>query len=300
MSIVRPSLRVLPLLLLLVACKPSRPEPAPPPVQPAPSDLATEQPETRSAELVAGVILSRDGKLVTAEVEGRVEKLVVQHGQRVRAGEPLVVVDDTEMKRQLESARGAEEAAIGQLRSAQTARAEAGRQAQQQSSLYRDGAVSRDAVSSARSAYAMADAQVQAADGAVKRARAQREQAEQLVAKTTIVAPMDGVITLVKVTPGQMLGRGQPIARIFDPSDLWVRFALEPHLKGQVRDGTRIQVTPVSAGSKRSVAFQATVRVVHRTLEPPLQLAVVEADLDDARLTDHDALLGMMVDVRLP
>lgn len=242
------------------------------------------------------MITSRESKLVTAEVDGRVEQLIVRPGQRVKAGDPLVVVDATEVKRQLEAARGAEETALGELRRAEAARAEASRQLRQQQSLLRDGAVSRDAVASARSAYAIAAAGVQTAVGATRRARAAREQAAQLLDKTTIKAPMDGVITLVKVSSNQMLQRGQSIARVFDPSDLWVRFAIEPTMRGDVRDGTRITATTLGEGAR---SFTATVRLVHRTLEPPLQLTVVEADLDDAALAEHDAMLGTMVDVRV-
>jgi len=42
----------------------------------------------------------------------------------------------------------------------------------------------------------------------------------------------------------------------------------------------------------------ATVQVVHRTLEPPLRFAIVDAHLDE-QLADHEGLLGEMVDVEI-
>jgi multidrug efflux pump subunit AcrA (membrane-fusion protein) len=126
--------------------------------------------------------MSRESRLVTAEVDGRIDKLLVQHGQHVTAGTPLAILDDSEAKKQLDAARGAEDAALGDLRRAESERAEAARQLRQQRGLLNDGAVSRDSVSSAKSAYAIADAQVQTATGALRRARAAREQMEQLAA----------------------------------------------------------------------------------------------------------------------
>lgn len=283
---------VLPLLMTTACALGSQSPPsAPPPTRPR-----IEISDRSALIVVSGVIMSRDSKLVTSEVEGRIDKLVVQHGQHVTAGQPLAIIDDTELVKQVEAARGAEEGALGELRRAQGARAEASRLFRLQRALLRDGAVSRDSVSSARSGYAIADAQVQTALGTVRRARASREQAEQLRNKTTITAPIDGVITVLKVGEGEMAGRGRPIARIFDPADLCVRFAVPPEQRDRVHPGDRVTATPLG---KDAHALVAQVREVHRTLEPPLQFAVVEADLDDTSLGDHDAMLGMMVDVRL-
>jgi RND family efflux transporter MFP subunit len=240
--------------------------------------------------------MSRTSKLVTAEVDGRIDKLLVQPGQRVTVNTPLAMLDGAEVQKAVDAARAQEDAALGELRRSETIRAEAGRQLRLNKSLLGDGAVSRDQVSSARSQYAIADAQVTSARASYRRALVMREQAEELLLKTTIVAPIDGVITFVKVTEGQMAGRGQPIARIFDPSDLWVRFAVPPQRRDALVPGVRVSASPTVNASRQ---LTATVQVVHRTLEPPLQFAVVEADLDDAALGDRDTLVGTMVDVRI-
>jgi RND family efflux transporter MFP subunit len=286
-----PTVRPWSLLLLLAACA-SEP---PPPPSPGPGLAPAPPAEPRAeADPFYGVVVSRDSKLVTADVDGRIVELAVRDGQRVAAGATLAVIDDGELRSRLDAARGAEDTAIGELRRNQSARAEAGRIARQQKSLLRDGAVSRDVVSSARSAYAIADAQVDAAAGAVQRARAAREQAERDLASATITAPIDGVITLIRVAEGQVVGRGQSIGRIFDPGDLWVRFAVPPERRDDIAVGQRIAARSPRGGDD----LVATVRVVNRTLEPPLQFAVVEADLDEVGAADRDAMLGTMVDVR--
>ena len=240
--------------------------------------------------------MSRTSKLVTAEVDGRIDKLLVQPGQRVTANTPLAILDASEVNKSLDAARGSEDAALGALRSAEGACAEAHRQLRTLQSLLKDGAVSRDQVASQRSAYAIAAAQVQSARGSYNRSVAAREQTEQMLQKTTIVAPIDGVITLVKASEGQMAGRGQPIARIFDPSVLLVKFRVPPERRDALEPGMRVSASPLVQNGRR---LTATVKVVNRTLEPPLHFAVVEADLDDMELVDRDSLLGTMVDVAL-
>lgn len=284
--------KLLPFLLVMSACAttaPSSPAPAP-----APIDVA-KQPSPAPARDVrwAGVILSHESRLVTAEVEGRVDQILVEQGRRVKAGDTLAVLDDAEAKRELDAARGAEDAATGAVRQAQAQAAEASRIARQNKSLFKSGAVSRDTVLAAQSAYSVSASAVQAAAGSLKRARAAREAAEQALAKTTIVAPIDGVVTLVKVAKGQMAMRGQPIARVFDPADLGVRFAVPPEERDAITVGQQLTVVP--AGS--STPLVATVRVVSRNLEPPLRFAIVEADFRGADIADRDAMLGKIVDV---
>lgn len=237
--------------------------------------------------------MSRESRLVSAEVEGRVDQLLVSEGQRVRAGDTLAVIDDAEARRQLDAARGAEEAALGALRQAQAQASEAARIARQNKSLYKSGAVSRDTVLAAQSAYSVGASAVQAAEGSVKRARAAREAAEQGLERTTIVAPIEGIVTLVKVAKGQMAMRGQPVARVFDPADLSIRFAVPPEQREQVVVGQRLSVLPAGA----TAPLVATVRVVNRTLEPPLRFAIVEADFAEVAIADRDSMLGKVVDV---
>jgi RND family efflux transporter MFP subunit len=279
------------LLLLTVACSTDKPPVVAPPAAPVSRPVSAAPVET-----YPGVVMSRTTKLVSAEVDGRIEKLLVQPGQRVTANTPLAVLDPSEVQKGLEAARGEEERAVGDLRRCETQRAEAGRQWRQLKSLLGDGAVSRDQVSSAQAYYATMDAQVDSARGAMRRAQAAREQAEQQLQKTTIVAPIDGVITLVRVTEGQMAGRGQPIARIFDPADLWVKFTIPPERRDALSPGVRVSASPTLNAERQ---LTATVQEVHRTLEPPMPFAVVEADLDDSQLPDRDTLVGAMVDVRI-
>jgi RND family efflux transporter MFP subunit len=239
--------------------------------------------------------MSQTSRVIAAEVDGRIEKVLVQHGQRVTAGAPVAELDQKDLDKQLEAAHGAEDTASGELLSARSAVAEAARRYHQQQALFHDGAVSRDAVAEAASAYAIASAQVKTATGTLRRAKAAREQAEELAAKAQVTSPIDGVITMVKVDRGQVAARGQAIARVFDPTDLTVRFAVAPDALERIAIGAKITATPLHGGR----ALAATVQVVHRTLEPPLRFAIVDAHLDEPSLADHDGLLGEMVDVEV-
>jgi len=248
-----------------------------------------------AADAFDGVILSKDSRLVTAEVDGRIDNVIAVDGQRVEAGGAIAELDQQDLAKQVEAARGAEEQAIGQLETAESGLAEAARVYRQQKGLYDDKAVSRDSVQSARSQFSVAGAQVRTAVGAVKHAKAAREQAEQIAGKVRIVSPIAGVLTQVKITKGGMAARGQPVARVSDPSDLWVRYVVPPEKLGTLKVDDQVLVTPMHGGTP----LVATVKVINRTQAPPLRFAVIEADLDDSALPDHDTLLGESAKVSL-
>lgn len=285
------SLHLLP-LLLLIACGtgPARVAPAPAPEKQVAVAAA-------KADVFYGVLTSRDSELVSAKVDGSVKQLLVRPGQTVKAGMTIAVLDDSVIAKQVEEARAAEDSAQGALVQAGGIAAEQARLYRVQQSLLKDRAVSRESVSSARSAAAVAGSQVTIARAALARARAAREQLELLRDQTTVVAPIDGVVTSPKVTEGQMAGRGQPIVRISNPSHIQVRFAVSREHLDKIQRGTRVRIVRVKGSTDTLVA---TVREVGNTLAPPLQFAIVEAELDPSTLpADQAALLGALVDVTI-
>jgi len=241
------------------------------------------------------VLTSRDSALVTAKVDGSVKQLLVRPGQSVKAGATIAILDDVAITKQIEEARAAEDSAKGALAQAGSIAAEQSRLYRVQQSLLKDRAVSRESVTSARTAAAVASSAVTIARGAVARAKLAREQLEALRDQTTIVAPIDGVVTSPKVSEGQMAGRGQPILRISNPSHITVRFAVSREALEKITRGTRVQIVRTK-GSKDVLI--GTVQEVSNTLAPPLQFAIVEAELDPSTLPeDQTALLGALVDV---
>lgn len=286
----KPSLRLLP-MLLLIACgsEPRRVTPAPVPEQVAVAPA--------KAQVFYGVLTSRDTALVTAKVDGSVKQLLVRPGQTVKAGATIAILDDSMIAKQVEEARASEDSAQGAVVQAGGIAAEQARLYRVQQSLLKDRAVSRESVSAARSAAAIASSQVTIARGALARARAAREQLEQLRDQTTVTAPIDGVVTSPKVSEGQMAGRGQPIVRISNPSHIQVRFAVSREHLDKIRRGTRVQIARVKGTGDVLVA---TVQEVGNTLAPPLQFAIVEAQLDSSTLpADQASLLGTLVDVTI-
>jgi HlyD family secretion protein len=148
--------------------------------------------------------------------------------------------------------------------------------------LYERGAQAREAVTSARYEVASSAAAASAARAEYQAASASRVELEQQLAKALLVAPMDGVVTVIKVKEGEIARSGTRIARVFDPQDLRVQFELPRALRNELAIGSSVDVIV------DGVTLRAPVVEISADLEPPLQFAIATADLVDD-LASHTA-----------
>ena len=133
-------------------------------------------------------------------VGGKVMSRKVDVGQKVRQGDVLAVLDDTDYKLAAEAAQQQLAAAQAQARQAESDR-------QRLNALKADGSVSpsdeEKAQSNAQTTRAVAEADARKLDLARNR-----------LEYTTLRASQDGVVTSVKFEVGQVVAEGQPVVSI--------------------------------------------------------------------------------------
>jgi membrane fusion protein, multidrug efflux system len=193
---------------------------------------------------------------VLPRVAGYVTAVNVHDNMSVKAGDPLVVIDDRDLRVRLEQAEadlqkeianagrpghsgqaGAQSAAARATEAQARANAD---HARTDLARYRELAarhiVSQQQLDAAEAASLAADAQVNAAheqvsaaDAAitgaldkVASARAQRDQAQLQVSYATVVAPSSGVVSRKNVEVGQYVQSGQPLMTVVPLDDVWV------------------------------------------------------------------------------
>ena len=179
--------------------------------------------------VVSGRVLARSKASLGSPVTGRVEAVLVEEGDRVRAGQLLVRLDEREPAAALAEARAQLEKARGSdRRSAEEERAQAvlrlaieERQLARVASLRKDGFVSereeddaRQARDLSRSALAASTerARTAAAGGANERAAAAAvASAEARLAQHRVLAPEPGVVLVRSVEPGDVVSPGKAL-----------------------------------------------------------------------------------------
>lgn len=293
MKTFRSLLSLLPLpLLALTACEPEQL-----PIEASPTEI--KRPRTmRTVETtieLPSVVSSRRSSVIAAQVQARIEDFKIHTGQAIKAGEVVATLDDSELKNRLEQARTTEQSAqmeagaFGAQAGAISARVRAEKR------LHKLGVSSRMALTTAQAELAQVGSQGGAARAKALTARAAREQAEKDLARATIVAPIDGIVTNIKARQGEVAQIGTPLARVFDPSDLITRFAVPREHRGALKVGQEVELAV--EGASRPLYVKVTN--ISGAQEPPINFAVVEADIDDSKLSPGELTVGSVGRVRL-
>ena len=244
---------------------------------------------------LTGVILARDSRVITADFEGRIDELNLNNSQRVRAGDSLGHINDEDLKNQLEKAKAAERAARGEVNAAGARAGALAKQARSQDILARHGAAAIQTVRNAQAEASSAGATTSAASGRLGEAAVGRKQIEELLKKADLRAPIDGVITSVTVRKGELAKKGSVIARIYDTHDLFVQFTVPTEQRKLIQIGGRVEVTIDGVDHK----IWATVQHISDSFDPPIDVAIVDADIDDSKLAPDEVRVTANATVRL-
>ena len=236
----------------------------------------------------AGTVKSRRRATLSPEVGGRVERLFVREGDRVKTGDLLVRLAAEDVKAQVALAEKslvvAEAAEVEACRAAEQARRDLARSR----SLARDEVLSVGLLEKAETEAGMTEAACEAARARVGQARASLDVARIALAKTVLKAPFDGVVAEVSTEEGEWVTPSPPglpippVLELFDPDDVYVSAPLDEVDVGRVKKGAEVRVT-FDAYPGRTFAGRVT-RVADYVLDQREQNRTfeVEVALDDS------------------
>ncbi|MCC8475569.1 efflux RND transporter periplasmic adaptor subunit [Xanthomonas arboricola] len=261
--------------LALIACgkaPPSDPRTAAPLVR-----VAIVEDAGAAARSFSGTVAARVQSDLGFRVAGKVQERLVDTGQRVKRGQPLLRIDPVDLKL---AARAQQDAvAAAQARAQQAGEDEA---------RYRDlrgtGAISASAYDQIKAAADAARAQLSAA-------QAQAEVARNANRYTDLLADADGVVMETLVEPGQVVAAGQPVVRLAHAGRREAVIQLPETLRPQV--GSVAQATLFG---NAAVTVPATLRQLSESADRLTRTFEARYVLDGAL---GDAPLGTTVSLRI-
>lgn len=191
------TLLAVPMAAILAACSPSKPGVES--LRPV-RTVELRYDKAKETNRYVGIVQSRHEVSEAFRVSGKVLQRKIEVGQKVREGDVLAVLDDTDYRHAEEASRQQFVAATTQARQAESDR-------KRLEALKLDGSVSTSddekAKSSAETATATAEATARQLDLARSRLK-----------YTVLRASQGGVITAVRFEVGQVVAEGQPIVSI--------------------------------------------------------------------------------------
>lgn len=267
------------------------------PLAPVAVTLTTVQSRALAPALFGiGTVEARYTYRIGPTVAGRVERLVVDVGDRVGAGQVLGAMDPVDLDERVRALDSAFKSASARLREAEARQGYAQTQARRYEKLLLARSISEETVTTKRQELQIADAVLSAAREEVDRARADREALIAQRSDMRLVAPVDGVVVLRDAEPGSTVVAGQAVLELIDPASLWinVRFdqlgaaglaaGLPARIVLRSRDGEALtgrvfRIEPKADAVTEETLAKVVFETVPRPIPPVGELAEVTVDL---------------------
>lgn len=217
---------------------------------------------------------------ISSMVPSRIKRYCVEEGEKVKAGDTLVILDSPQLTAKMEQANAAEIAAAAQDKKARKGarqelimgayemwqKAEIGVDIAKKSfdrvqRLFDKGVVSaqkrdeaeaqyRAAVATsnaAKSQYEMAvngaeSEDKEAALAMLARAKGAVQEVESYLNETILLAPVDGEVSEVFPKTGELVGTGAPIMNLVNMDETWFTFNVREDLLGNMKMGSEMTI----------------------------------------------------------
>jgi RND family efflux transporter MFP subunit len=257
----------------------------------------------QSSEIILTGIVTTDEVIVSPEIQGRLQQLLVKEGDAVSNHELLGVIQPAEQEADVSYYSNIVQQYAALVIQAKAQLENANLTYQRDEPLYEHKAISEQDYVQAKTAREAAVAFVDSLNKQKEAAEAQMEKARIQLGYTQILSPLNGIVDTRTALQGEVLNVAQPIVTLINEDDLWVRADVEETYIDSIRLGDKLQVTfPSGAVREGTVYFRgvdadyATQRDVSRTKRDIRTFEIrLRCDNRDRRLA-----VGMTAYVTLP
>jgi RND family efflux transporter MFP subunit len=223
-----------------------------------------------------GTLHARQTAIISAQVVGRIQQVLVREGDSVRAGQTLAVLDDATLKASVDQAQAAVKAAENQQAAAQTNAALATSTLARYQQLQTQKSVSPQELDEVSRRAEASSAQVEALRAGAVAAKAQEIGARAMLAYARITAPFAGVVTARMADPGTLASPGVPLLQIDSAGPLQLQTTVDESAIGSVRLGIKL---PVSIDAAPSLNPAGTVAEIVPAADSASHSFLVKIDI---------------------
>ena len=248
-------------------------------------------------------IVTTDEVIVSPQIQGRLQQLLVREGDAVTNGQLLAVIQPQEQQANMAFFTSSQQQTTADLAQAQADLENARLNFERIQGLYSNNVESAHAYDQARTAYQSAGARVESVQKQIQAAGAQMDKAAVQLGHTKISAPVAGIVDKRVALQGEVVNPGQAIVTLINQDDLWVRADVEESYIEEIPLGKKLPVKLPSGATRegtvvyRSVdADYATQRDVSRT-KRDIKTFEIRLRCDNA---DRALAAGMTASVELP
>ena len=211
---------------------------------------------------VTGTVTTPRHAALSTSVEGLIESLHVDIGDKVKRGDVLVSLDDELAQLELQGVRAAVKEAEEELADAQR--------------RYREAQRLIDQKNISQSVYDDRKAAVRIQQATLERRQAEAAHQQGMVERHQVKAPFDGVISEREVAEGEWATPGSPLLILVDSQQLFIDFAVSQEYFPQLTQETPVQVQLPGRSEQR---FQGQITSIVPVSDRGARTFIVRAQL---------------------
>ena len=239
--------------------------------------------------LASGFLAHEEEVLLSSEIIGKVAELFVEEGDKVKIGDLVLRVDDTNLLASLEQS----EASV-RLNSIDIERQEVRienlvRQFARSERLHQNNVIGDDEFESLANQLALARIDLKSALERLLQAKAQLAQVNDQLSKTQIVSPLNGVVTSLDIKVGETAIAsatnipGSSLMTIADPASIYTEVLVDEADVANIAIGQRVEIVAIAypdqpmLGLVRYIANTAKIEPGRQGLSFTVEIDIIEA-----------------------
>ncbi len=219
---------------------------------------------------------ARQRAVLSSKVSGFVTEVRVKEGDRIRAGEVLLRVDDRDLRARIRALSSAVQALRRELVAISAREAYARAEFQRFRKLFAAQAATAEEYEARKSEYQALAAQREALEARIRETQARLSEVRTLLRYTVLRAPFSGDVVRKYVDPGTFVGPGQPLLEV-ENQEAGYRLVCHPGeaLFGRIHSGMKAWVFIPG----RDLRLTLRVSQVVRDVDPQTRTFTVKFDL---------------------
>lgn len=243
-----------------------------------------------------GTIEARYTYKIGPTFAGRVKRLDVHVGERVKAGQVFGEMDPVDLDERIRAQEASLKRANAQLSEAQARKDYAQTQALRYKQLLKVSSTSEEIVATKQQELLVANAGLIAAREELSRVRAERKALEAQRNNLSLIAPVDGLIVSRDADPATTVIAGQAVVELVDPNTLWINVRFDQiHARdltanlsaqitlrsqaGELRTGRVLRVEPLADAITEETLAKVVFDQIPNPMPPIGELAEITITL---------------------
>ncbi len=225
----------------------------------------------------AGTIQAKTISVISSRIMGTINEIFVKLGDKVSAGQQLLLIDDKELQQQVNAAQAGYEGAKKVLETAQSNKALADTTYNRYKQLFDAKALSGQEMDRITNQKEAADLEDKRAQASVQSAEANLHQAKINLDYSRITSPVDGIVTQKNIDKGSMAMPGTALLTIEDVREYKIEVNVDERMANQFTISMPINVIVDSI----SRTFNADINEIVPSIDTSSRTFVLKAVIKD-------------------